>query len=110
MPSDATLTTAWATDLLRITRAIGVILLGMLPFITVPILVLSRRPTAKAIAILIAIWVAATCAAVQIVTTFDTQPWTSIACDFIGFQLGGTSASAITAIGLRAVGYRLTDR
>lgn len=61
----------WSANLLRLIRAIGLILMGMLPLLTVPIVVLSRRPAAKTAVILIAVWIIATAIAVQIITTFD---------------------------------------
>jgi uncharacterized membrane protein len=106
-PSNAT---QWSTSLIRLAWVSGVILLGTLPIAAVPIVMLSRRPTARAIVSLLIAWVVTTLSAIQIVTALDRAEWTRIASDLIGFQLGGALAGALTALALRKSGYRLLTR
>jgi hypothetical protein len=88
----------------------AVILLGTLPIPTVPILILSGRPTAKSLVLLFLAWAVSTLAAVLIVIALDRVDWSRITGDLLGFQLGGTIMSALAATFVRTAGYRLTVR
>jgi hypothetical protein len=101
---------ALGANLIRLTRAIGVILLATLPFIAVPVLMLSRQPTVRIICLLIIAWLIATLSAGQIIATFDRVQFRDVTLDLFGFQLGGAVAGAITAMALRKGGYRVVMR
>ena len=101
---------AWQDTIPRTLNQIGLGLLATFPAFTVPLLVLSKRPSIQVVIAIPCLWAALSWLAVEtVLALYTNETRDKVALDVVYLQLGAATYGFLSALTVRVAGYRLSS-